>query len=40
MGEGQEKITPSNPRIQFAINININHSTAQVRMVNDTSCTD
>jgi hypothetical protein len=40
MGEGQQKITPSNPTIQFAFNICINHNTAQVSMVNETSCTD
>jgi len=40
MGEGQLKITPSNLRIHFAININLNHNMAQVPMVNDASCTD
>jgi len=40
MGEGQLKITPSNPRIHFVINISFNHNTTQVPMVNDRSCTD
>jgi len=40
MGEEQQKITPRNPRIQFAINISITHNTAQVPMVTGTSYTD